>query len=1664
MIQKRIDENILISVLIPVYNVEKYLRETLVSVMTQGLKDIEIIAVDNKSTDGSLDILREIAEKESRLRVIALPENGGVRASRGAALEAACGKYVYFLDADDILEPDILAQAFEAAESGHCDVLQFGHREFRDNDGEIFRTSLPNPKCVGADIRANPAILHLQTKYIWDKLFRHRFLIDNDIHIPVYNYMEDHYFLFSVAMKAKNFGILPVYGYRYRRMVANARTRSYTDELLDCSKAYWDIVETTRRAGMFKELAPSIWRNASECYRWRVLAFANYDDKVLQGKIIKDWFDFFQANFPCWQKNLHLAGIPCHLPPDQPKKVLLLGGTGALGAHLRDILADAGCQVFVTSRKNHLDKGNIVYLTGNAMDPAFFNRLMASRWDVIVDFMIYGPDMFRQRLDVLLKMSGQYVFLSSSRVYADSGMTPITEDSPRILDTVKDDAYLKTNEYALAKGRAEDILKSHERNNWTIIRPYVTFSEERLQLGTLEKENWLKRALAGKPIVFSEDIAERTTTLTYGHDVARGMAAIIGETSALGQTYHITSSTQVKWRDVLDMYVRVIEDVTGKPCPVVMTHESCQLRTGGRYQVLFDRHYNRVFDNSKIGGFIDVSTFREPMAALEECLRIFLKKPDFLPENAELTTLHDAACGQSLLPGGGKRGYTVERNVQILIAALKAHGIRQVIASPGTTNLTFVASLEIDPFFTLYSAPDERSAAYMACGLAAESGAPVVITCTGATASRNYLPGLTEAYYRKLPVLAVTGTLYENRSGHLTAQFVDRSSVPSDAARLSVSMPSVRAKDDEWHNVVAANRAILELTRHGGGPVHINLETGHSLDYSVEKLPPVRCIRRHFRGGALPEMPKGRVAVFVGSHLPWDDGLRNAVERFCERFDAVVFCDHTSNYRGVNGANFALACYQQSKSFTAYHPDVMIHIGEITGDYPSMQICGPAKVWRVSPDGEIRDTFRRLTDVFEMDERSFFEWYSEHGERRRFHYRKQCRSHAENLLHKVPELPFSNLWVASRGCGSVPDGSILHFGILNSFRSWSLWPLPKSVLASCNTGGFGIDGGLSTVLGASLAQPDKLHFIVIGDLAFFYDMNSLGNRHVGGNLRILLVNNAKGVEFRNFNHPASRFGASADRHVAAGGHYGAGSKSLVRHYAEDLGFEYLSASSKEEYECVEKRFWNSTVSSCPMILEVFTSGVDDSDALQAMTLLEGAPVRETPIPTKSAAASSRLVEVAPASGKKFSRKVARSRKIAVLTFHAAFNYGAQLQAWALQTVLRRLGYDPEFPDCNLIGFSPRFLRGRHGKLPFLKKLFREAMAFGVEDLKRHRFRMFAKHCLNIVPMDVADVERRYDSVIVGSDQVWNSGITRQQSSYFLTTWFYRPDLNRYSYALSVGDKKPTLERENVLAKAARKFQNLSVREDLFMNMTDCYGRAPVVDPDPTFLLDANDFNAIAYPQKMVDKPYLLVYSLMYNERTWAAAREMARRMNLKLVILQCYQYGWWGHPDRKDVHLASSPDRFLAYFRDASAVITSSFHGTAFSLIYGKPFAVLPNHDGKVPARSALLLKKLNESSHAVDCPDRMDMVEEALSKAPAARTMETIARLRSTTVKRLRETLPDVSSLPPLPVAPAISGKRRILRKIRGGIRCLNENGLSYTVKHLVGKTLRFCGVRSRL
>lgn len=555
--------------------------------------------------------------------------------------------------------------------------------------------------------------------------------------------------------------------------------------------------------------------------------------------------------------------------------------------------------------------------------------------------------------------------------------------------------------------------------------------------------------------------------------------------------------------------------------------------------------------------------------------------------------------------------YNTERGIQILISLLKQKGIRKVVASPGATNVTFVGSIQNDPFFEIYSCVDERSAAYMACGMAAESGDPIVLSCTGATSSRNYMPALTEAYYRKLPVLAVTSTQDIRRVGHMIAQVTDRSVKPNDTFVHSEFIPISENETALWDTTIRLNRAILALRHRGGGPVHINLATSYSRDFSVKELPVAKCIRRYICGDELPELPSGRIGILVGNHLPWSSSLTEAVNQFCRNYGAVVFCEHASNYTGPYRVYNAIVNQQELYSKSSYQTNVLIHIGEVSGYGNGSAGNKTHEVWRVNEDGELRDPFHKLTNVFEMKEEEFFrEYINLSGERveqqnNGKEWLEQCHFEYNKLQSLIPDLPFSNIWIAQQTAHRLPVGCSLHIGILNSLRAWNMFEVPSSVqgYGFVNTGGFGIDGCMSSMIGGAIVRPDKLHFLIIGDLAFFYDINVLGNRHIGNNVRVLLVNNGKGTEFRNYNHPAAQFGEEADKYMAAAGHFGNKSNLLIRHYSEDLGYEYLQASTKEEFLNHLDRFLISDITEKPILFEVFTNNKDESNALKIMNSL-----------------------------------------------------------------------------------------------------------------------------------------------------------------------------------------------------------------------------------------------------------------------------------------------------------------------------------------------------------------------------------------------------------------------------------------------------------------------------
>lgn len=303
-------------------------------------------------------------------------------------------------------------------------------------------------------------------------------------------------------------------------------------------------------------------------------------------------------------------------------RVLVLGGTGAMGVHVCDSLASAGCNVVVTSRGERTT-GNprVSFARGDAKDPAFLSGLLSERWDAVVDFMVWSTPEFRERYRELLAATRQYLFLSSYRVYADRPV--ITEESPRLLDVVADSEYLATDEYALGKARCEDLLLGSGRLNWTIVRPAVTYdSSGRFQLGVHEAAAWIPRAVVGAPVPFPEGMLRKQATMSWGGDVARMIAGLVGNPGALGEAFTVSTSEHRTWGEVADVYRSVMPALSVASCGL----EEFERAHRAVYQIRYDRMFDRVVDNSKVLSVtgIDPASIRLLSERLPAELRAYL--------------------------------------------------------------------------------------------------------------------------------------------------------------------------------------------------------------------------------------------------------------------------------------------------------------------------------------------------------------------------------------------------------------------------------------------------------------------------------------------------------------------------------------------------------------------------------------------------------------------------------------------------------------------------------------------------------------------------------------------------------------------------------------------------------------------------------------------------------------------------------------------------------------------------------------------------------------------------------------------------------------------------------------------------------------------------------
>lgn len=544
-----------------------------------------------------------------------------------------------------------------------------------------------------------------------------------------------------------------------------------------------------------------------------------------------------------------------------------------------------------------------------------------------------------------------------------------------------------------------------------------------------------------------------------------------------------------------------------------------------------------------------------------------------------------------------KRTYNIQENVKIVIATLKAYNIRHIVVSPGGTNIPISQAVQDDPFFHCYSVVDERSAMYFAIGLYLQTGEYIATSCTSAQATRNYLPGLTEAFYKHVPILAITTSKLKRYAYQEYMQAPDQVSMPRDTVKCSFDLPPVTDANTRVQCLQDTKKAILELSHHGKGPVQLNIRITDVLnkEFAKESLPAIKVTKRYSLWDSWDDvsLTDKKVLLVVGEHLPFNEEEKRAIEDFCNSHNVAVYVNHLSNYYGnysIN-ANLLVSSLSASSIESLFAPDVVLTIGGQTGDYPLFGLLNhplkQAEHWRIAMDGDYIDTYGKLTKIFECPANDFFYRMKGDCESTHSYYDIWCSAN-EEMEHGM-ELPFSNIYVAQQLAPLIPSGSYMNFAILNSLRAWSYFDLHPSIKCFSNVAAFGIDGCTSTLIGESM-NTDAKCFMVTGDLAFFYDMNALGIRHIKNNIRILLINNGGGAEFKIMtkgweNKP------DTEPYISAMGHNGS-----AKGWAENCGFLYLKASSKAELNTHIEEFLGDV--NAPVLFEIFTKPDSEVEAMQ----------------------------------------------------------------------------------------------------------------------------------------------------------------------------------------------------------------------------------------------------------------------------------------------------------------------------------------------------------------------------------------------------------------------------------------------------------------------------------
>lgn len=548
-----------------------------------------------------------------------------------------------------------------------------------------------------------------------------------------------------------------------------------------------------------------------------------------------------------------------------------------------------------------------------------------------------------------------------------------------------------------------------------------------------------------------------------------------------------------------------------------------------------------------------------------------------------------------------------------LVSLLQAHGVRDVVLCPGSRNAPLVYALSHHlAGVTCHSIIDERSAGFYALGLALATHRAVVVCCTSGTAVANLHPAVAEAYYQGIPLVVLSADRPERWIGQWAGQTLPQPELFGSLVRKAVHLPEPHTEEERWYCNRLINEALLAALAPLPGPVQINVPIS---DPGVSLLPPTsakhapkrpigmqpgRCIQQLYPyridAQAVESLLQRLVTferkmILVGQES-WSAAMSMG-ESFPQSLREQFLCigESLSNSPVSICSLDALLASLSEGDRRALQPDLLITIGghivsnkmkQYLRSYP------PRETWHLSPDPTVVDLFCSLTEQIIAPVEPFLEALAQGLEGHASSpYARHWRERIDRLPSPTPR--YSSLAVVGSLLSHLPEEPcVLHLANSSSVRYAELFRKPRRLLTLCNRGTSGIEGSLSTALGFARQRAEERHFIVIGDLSFFYDLNALGLPEVGSNVRVLLLNNQRGSIFQSL--PTLEMDRLSQRYITAE------HQLRAQGWAESCGWEYLSVHEASKLE--ETMAYFVGPADRPRLLEAFVSSEDEITELQ----------------------------------------------------------------------------------------------------------------------------------------------------------------------------------------------------------------------------------------------------------------------------------------------------------------------------------------------------------------------------------------------------------------------------------------------------------------------------------